>query len=229
MRSDDAVDRSAGSRAYEAILQKIQERTIEPGSYLREEALARDLDISRTPIRQAIRDLASDGVVEVIPHRGARVIEYTSANLVASLDVRARLEPLACRLAVPRMTRSSLETAMRLCDEMEEATAGPVDSVRLSGLNRDFHALFAQACGNSQLQASIEAASRRAAVLQTFESYRRESLNRSMRHHRELVAAAADRDGEWAEAVMLTHLLAARSSARRMDPVATVPPTAAAE
>lgn len=216
MRRDSAADRSAGLRAYDAILEKIQERAIEPGAYLREEALARDLDISRTPIRQAIRDLASDGVVEVIPHRGARVIEYTSANLVASLDVRSRLEPLACRLAVTRLTQGDIETAMRLCDEMEAATVGPVDSVRLSGLNRDFHALFAQACGNSQLQASIEAASRRAAVLQTFESYRRESLNRSMSHHRELVAAAVARDGEWAEAVMLTHLMAARSAARSM-------------
>lgn len=216
MRRDSVADRSAGLRAYDAILEKIQERAIEPGAYLREEALARDLDISRTPIRQAIRDLASDGVVEVIPHRGARVIEYTSANLVASLDVRSRLEPLACRLAVTRLTQGDIETAMRLCDEMEAATVGPVDSVRLSGLNRDFHALFAQACGNSQLQASIEAASRRAAVLQTFESYRRESLNRSMSHHRELVAAATARDGEWAEAVMLTHLMAARSTARSM-------------
>lgn len=211
---------SAGTHAYEEIFKRIQQRSIAPGSYLREEALAQDLSISRTPVRQALRMLASEGVIEMIPNRGARVIEYTAENLVDSLEVRAQLEPLACRLAVPRFTRASIESGMRLCDEMEALTERDFDPVRLSSLNRDFHALFAHACGNAQLEAAIQAASRRAAVLHTFENYRRESLNRSMNHHREIIDAAAARESEWAESVMLSHLLAARSAARTMGPVA---------
>lgn len=182
---------------------------IEPGAKLREEALAAAIGVSRTPVREALRRLAAEGVVEMSPHRGARLVAYSRQDLDALFELRALLEPHAVLLAVPQLSDEDVQRLTDLATEMNDLVEhGAVD--RLSQLNNEFHRLFLDRSGNRLLAGALAGVIRPSIVARTFHRYTPEALSRSQAHHLELAAAARARDGQWAEAVMRAHILAAR-------------------
>lgn len=90
-------------RAYEGIKQRILDSTYAPGEMLSEHRLAGELEISRTPIREALRDLAAAGLVRILPQRGVVVSELTLQDIVEVYQLREQLECFAVRLAADRM------------------------------------------------------------------------------------------------------------------------------
>src|SRR6187397_2530431 len=87
---------------------------LEPGSRLGEADLATRLQVSRTPIREALPRLAAEGLVELIPNRGARVVSWSTEDLEQIFEIRLRLEPYAVSLAVPRLTDDDLDELQEL-------------------------------------------------------------------------------------------------------------------
>lgn len=205
----DAGD--AAERAYQAVLALIVNGTAEDGTWLRETALAEQIGVSRTPVRQALNRLAAEGTVELYPRRGARVVAFSAEEMDSVIDLRARFEPLAAKLAVERSTADDVARLEELAVQMEDLAArGNPDPQRMMSLNNDFHAVFIQGSGNRHLTMAIQTISRPVLVVRTFRAYSEAALGRSMGHHAELVEAARVRDGEWAEAAMRAHILAAR-------------------
>ena len=206
--------------AYARIRGLIASGDLEQGSWLRETALAERLGVSRTPIREALNRLAAEGIVEMSRNKGAQVVSFSGKDVADLYDVRAGFEPHAALLAVPRLSDADVERLAVLAGEMEEAAAaGSLET--LSALNNEFHGMFVERCGNRHFAAALQTLMRPAVVAHTFNRYSPEALQRSMSHHAELVAAARAGDGEWAEAVMRTHILAARNAAGARQPAAS--------
>lgn len=204
--------------AYARIRELIASGELEPGSWLREAALAARMGVSRTPIREALSRLAAEGIVELSRNKGAQVVSFSGKDVADLYDVRAGFEPHAALLAVPRLTDADVDRLAELADAMEAAVrSGSLEG--LGALNNEFHGIFVQRCGNRHFAAALQSLMRPAVVAHTFLRYSPEALQRSMSHHSELVAAARSRDGEWAEAAMRTHILAARNAAGDKQPV----------
>ena len=202
----------ADDSAYARIRELIASGELGPGDWLREAALASRFGVSRTPIREALNRLAAEGIVELSRNKGAQVVSFSGKDVADLYDVRAGFEPHAALLAVPRLSDADVDRLAELAAAMEEA-AGSGSLEGLSALNKEFHEIFVQRCGNRHFAAALQTLMRPAVVAHTFHKYSPEALQRSMSHHAELVAAARARDGEWAEAVMRTHILAARNAA----------------
>lgn len=212
----------AAGQAYQLLSERLAAGEITPGMRLKESALAESLGFSRTPVREALRRLAADGLVIVSPNRGAQVVSYTADEIDALFAVRVMLEPQATVLAVPRFTDDEIDELQELAERMAALVAGVPDMRLIGELNRDFHNRFLDGSGNRALASAVSAVVRPAVVYRTFRRYSPEQLQRSMAHHLELVAAARARDSEWAESVMRTHLLAAKHAA--VSTVLTPPP-----
>ncbi len=208
---DGDIHQDADQTAYSQLRSMIASGGLQPGTWLREKTLAERIGVSRTPIREALNRLAAEGLVEISRNKGAQVVSFTSDDIADLYDVRAGFEPRAALLSVPFFADDDVEQLALLASRMEEAVrAGRLDE--LSALNGAFHGIFVERCGNRHLAIALRAILRPAVVAHTFRNYTPEALNRSMLHHAELVAAAKARDGEWAEAVMRVHILAARNA-----------------
>ncbi len=205
-------DRELDEGTYAQVRALITSGELAGGSWLREKTLAERIGVSRTPIREALNRLSAEGMVEISRNKGAQVVSFTPDDVAGLYDVRAGFEPHAALLAVPRLTDQDVDRLAELAAAMEEVVrSGHLDS--LSALNSAFHGLFVDRCGNRHFATALQTLMRPAVVAHTFRKYSPEALNRSMLHHAELVAAARARDGEWAEAIMRTHILAARNAA----------------
>ncbi|MCK0112679.1 GntR family transcriptional regulator [Ornithinimicrobium sp. F0845] len=211
--SADATEPSSGDasdRVYAELLARISEGQFAAGERLYEQALAQDLGVSRTPVRDALKRLAAEGLVDTTPNKGAQVVSFTAEDTVALYDLRAQFEPVACRLAVPRLSEDDLAELEDLDARMQAIVAGGQDPAELTRLNNRFHAIFVERCGNRHLSIALQALFRPAVVTRTFRQYSPRSLERSMQAHQQLVEAARAGDGEWAESVMRSHILSTR-------------------
>lgn len=217
----------AAESAYTQIRSMLIAGEIGPGDKLLEEDLAERTGVSRTPVREALRRLASEGFVEFQPRRGVRAVSWTSRDLDEIFSLRALLEGYAAGQAAERAKPDHLERLSDLCDRMEaiaETTygIGPVDGDgeiseeveeaygSLSELNNEFHRTVLAAADNAHLDAVMARLISAPLVQRTFMRYSGERLARSMSHHRELVEALSRRDPALATAVMTAHIRSAR-------------------
>jgi DNA-binding GntR family transcriptional regulator len=202
----------AAEIAYSKALDLILHGDVPPGGRLRENYLAELTGVSRTPVRQALNRLAAEGVVRLSRNRGAQVVELTDEDARGLLDLRARFEPYATRLAVDHMTEADLDRLTDLARQMEQLTSSTNDwnPVTMSRLNNEFHGVLIGNCGNRHLIMALQSVVMPATVARTFDRYTPEAMRRSMAHHAEIIDAARAGDGEWAGSVMRTHILAAR-------------------
>ena len=138
-------------RVKDRILQWILEGELAPGSRIVETRIARDLGTSQTPVREALRDLATLGFVEIEPYRGSRVRRPSKRELIDAIVVRAELEALAGRLAAERRSEQCLEDLEALYAQMHEA-AERGDAHDHALINTRFHARIIEAAGNTSLE-----------------------------------------------------------------------------
>jgi DNA-binding GntR family transcriptional regulator len=206
--------RQAAEHAADAIRESILTGRIPAGARIAELDLARQLSVSRTPIREALSRLAAGGLVELSPNRGARVSSWTSAELREIFEVRLRLEPYAVRQAVSLLSEADLAELGELARSMLAAGHPGRDQAvaEIVELNRRFHALLIGTAGTAALASALTAVTHVAMVRQNFEHYSPDALARSLAHHLEIVAAARAREPGWAEAVMRSHLYNARAT-----------------
>jgi DNA-binding GntR family transcriptional regulator len=203
---------SASERAYDWIHGAVSAGRFEAGKRLREEELSGMIGVSRTPIREALRRLSAEGVVEFLPHRGVHVASWTDSELTEIFELRALLESYAARKAAMNIGPGDLGLLKDLARRMEkEAHSGKEDVLEnIAELNNEFHRIIANNAGSEQLNAFVTKLVHIPLVYRTFRRYTKRALARSFDHHRELIEAFEVRDGAWAESVMRAHILAAR-------------------
>ncbi|WP_238443633.1 GntR family transcriptional regulator [Salsipaludibacter albus] len=206
----------------DAIRALVVTREFQPGDRLAEADLAARLDVSRTPVREALRQLAADGMVEHVPNKGARVVALSPAELEHVFELRARVEGTAASAAAVGATGAELDRLDELAEEIaRHGLPGPDQALdRVYGCNADFHLLLAESSRSSVIAASVRQLFHTAATVRTYQGFDEASVRRSVAHHREIVAALRARDGEWARSTMHSHLANARAALLGPRPVA---------
>lgn len=201
------------SEAYQQVRGRILSGELRDGERLGEEELAEALGISRTPVREALRMLAAEGLVELLPNRGARVPRWDEDDVNDIFDLRALLESHAAGRAARASDDELVPRLESLCERMEDVNAkmGDVeDLAQLASINREFHAAVVAGASSPRLSALVASLVHVPVIMQTFKNYSQAALDRSLRHHREVVDAIRVHDGDWASSVMRAHVLAAR-------------------
>jgi DNA-binding GntR family transcriptional regulator len=203
----------ASERAAGTVRELILHGELAAGARLGEAELAERLGVSRTPVREALTRLAAEGLVEIIPNRGARVSSWTVAELEEVFDLRAALEPRLTALAVPQAADEDIDELGALAEEML-AAGGPGPGQDLDAivpLNRAFHERLVALADHAAMAGALAGAIHTPIVLRNFHAYDDASLGRSLGHHLEIVAAVRAGDPAWAQAVMTAHIHNARA------------------
>jgi DNA-binding GntR family transcriptional regulator len=174
-----------------------------PGARLQQDDLARELGVSRMPIREALRVLHSEGLVLLEPHRGAVVVDLRPEDIHEVFEIRATLEARAAERAAPGFTAATLEALQQACAEMDDPA---LDHEAWLERNLRFHRLIYQGCGWPRLCALIEA--QRNVTQPHLRAGAAFTGRRStaQREHRALARAAAARDGARLAALTAEHL-----------------------
>jgi DNA-binding GntR family transcriptional regulator len=220
--SDDAAtDARPVERAYEGIRRRILEGALRPGDHLGEEQLAVLTRTSRTPVREALRRLVSEGLIITGPNRRNYVAEFDPAEVDAVFEIRVRLESYAAELACKRINDAELARLTELADRIEGL--GPEVSNRSLAdfleLNNTFHEVILGAAGSRQL--ALAAATAIAIPLALLKHYVWEApvnIVRSNEQHREIIAALTQRNAHWAGHCMAAHINSTRPIATRWKP-----------
>lgn len=204
-------------RAYRAIRRRILDGVYDSHQFLREQSLAQALEISRTPVREALRRLVSEGWIEQIPHCGARVVEWTREDAEEVFELRSILESHAARRAATRMAGPDCDRLAQLVDAMEALAASSQEDARedIAPLNDEFHRIILESAGSPRLQRLVSAIVQTPMTTRSFQRYDARELARSMSQHRDIVRAIREADGTWAAATMRAHILAARPVHKR--------------
>ncbi|HYH61381.1 MAG TPA: GntR family transcriptional regulator [Solirubrobacterales bacterium] len=144
---------SVADQVYAVLRERIADGDIERGSRLHQEDLAAEFGVSRTPVREALRKLAAEGLVDLYANRGARVATATDEQLRSSYETRLVVEPGAARMAADRQIPAAIE-AMKSAIRAEEKAGR--SSAKLFQANRAFHLALIEGSGNPQLVAFME-------------------------------------------------------------------------
>lgn len=174
-------------------------------SRLDEEALGRELGVSRTPIREAIGKLTKEGFVEYRPYQGNFVRSFSAAQVNDLYTVRQTLESLAVRLAVPRLSDADIRRLIDILREAEMALESG-DMLAYSAADRHFHRAIAEYSGNETLLESLDRLSVQVQIIRTVANHDPGVAARTAGERPRIVAALAARDAERAAALMAEHI-----------------------
>ncbi len=190
---------------FNTLRQAILTGELKPGERLMEIHLANMLGVSRTPIREAIRKLELEGLVTMIPRRGAEVAQITEKSMSDVLEVRRAMDALCAQLACERITEEDLERLKEACGKFEQAT-GTKDVKKIAQADVELHDIILQATGNSRLIQLVNNLS------EQMYRYRFEYIKDISQHerlveeHRMIYESLVSRDRERAAEAARTHI-----------------------
>ena len=203
---------------------QIEERIVTgvypPGMRLDETELASSFGVSRTPIREALIQLSSEGLVEIRPRRGAIVAEIGQQRLYEMFEVMAELEAMCGRLAARRITEAE-QSAFVAAHQACEAARNANDPDSYYQLNEQFHQLLYAASHNVFLEEQAVALSKRLRPYRRLQLRVRDRMNSSFSEHAAVVEAILAQDGELAATRIREHVVV--QGQRFADLVATLP------
>lgn len=199
--------------------QAILNGELSSGARLVQADIAAELGVSTTPVREALRDLAAEGLIRLDAHRGAVVHHFDKSELQEIYELRQVLEPLCVVRAVERITDDELARARELQRRMDECEEDVAEWVTL---NRDFHALIAKASRSPRLIAILQSLRDKAAMYvgMGLRSVPKQRAVGNAEHHRLLDALEA-RDAEAAAEAILEHMSGTMSVLADAKPEAT--------
>jgi DNA-binding GntR family transcriptional regulator len=203
------LSRSASAAASEVIRAAIIDGRLAPGRRLKEEELARELGMSRTPVREALLLLQSEGLVESIPRRGATVRSYAADDLDDMYQLRAVLEGYAARRAATRISAQDVVRLEESCAKFERLRAHD-DVGDLVKENLFFHNVVHEAAASDRLRPLMRKVIEIPLVYKSFYWYSPEQKLISEHYHKRLTRALAAGEAERAEMIMTEHVLEAR-------------------
>ncbi|TFC00184.1 MULTISPECIES: GntR family transcriptional regulator [unclassified Cryobacterium] len=216
-RGAEAV--TGGQAAFMYLRRRILSGEIPARTVLREQSLADELGLSRTPVREALRRLDEAGLVDFTPNRGATVVSWTQEQVRETYCLRAGLESRAAGLAATRISDETLEQLAELIVSMDEFVLASDDEgvTRLGELNAKFHHTIVAASGNQPLIQLTGSVGRIPMMARVFRRDGERFRASSNHHHRDILTALRSHDALWAEAAMRAHILGARNAIMDWD------------
>lgn len=190
---------------FQTLRQAILRGELKPGERLMEIHLANKLGVSRTPIREAIRKLELEGLVLMVPRKGAEVAEITEKNLRDVLEVRCALEELAVQLACDRMDKRGIRDLQKAAENFK-ATLDSNDITKIAEADVAFHDIIYMATDNKRLIQLLNN------LREQMYRYRIEYLKKKecypqlLREHQDIIQAIANREREKATKITSQHI-----------------------
>ena len=195
----------------EIIYDTIRERIIigeyEPGLRLVAKDLAEELDVSRMPVREALARLASTGLVELVPYKGAIVNKLTADDYIEIFHIRSALEGLAARLACDNLTNEDLEKLQSVHEAEKKLIDHQDDDTEFQKVNRIFHSTIWQRTNSTRLQQLLSNLYSEAAQYRHMTVILPGRLKEICDEHDRVLSAFKERDSELAEMRMREHYL----------------------
>jgi DNA-binding GntR family transcriptional regulator len=185
----------------ETVRNAIVNGQIAAGARVAEPELADHFGISRTPIREAFRQLESEGFITVIPRKGAIVASLSAKDISDFYDLKMVLEGYAARCATKVLTEKEM-AKMEAVNRQMEIAAAKKDLRKVLVLHNEFHDIFLKACGNEKLHAIVQN------MVMQFQRFRlilamRGKIEGSIRQHREIIDAFRKRNADMAESLVI--------------------------
>jgi len=196
--------RSQGEEAYARILERIVSLEMPPGSVVNEARLRDELQIGRTPIREALQRLARENLVRSIPHRGTFVTDVNITDLARITEVRVVLEAHAARLAAEKLTTADREALQELLDLLLHGYV--TDQKDLMHLDQQIHRLIYRSAHNPFLESTLERYFNLSLRLWYLVLDREVGLREAVDEHAELLQAILAGDGDRADDIMRRHV-----------------------
>ncbi len=194
---------------YRALRERILSNHIEPGSRLVLREIGHHYAASDIPVREALRMLERDGLVETVPYAGARVTTLTAKEVEETYFIRSHLESIATGLAAERITAAELAELDALMTKMDDAVVAQ-DGPTFSDLNQQFHRSIVGCCGNDMLrELTMDIWQRHSGFQRVFRKVPRR-LATSQEEHRGIMAALHRHDAGEAARLALLHKLSVR-------------------
>jgi DNA-binding GntR family transcriptional regulator len=204
---EHAATDSLSQQAYYLLRDRIVTLRLAPGTLVNERELMDEFGLGRTPIREALRRLADDGLVEVFPRRGIYVGPVDVGDLGAISEIRVELEGFVARLAAERATAADRADLRTLLEELE-SHPGSYDERELIHMDQRLHRLIYRAARNPFLEAALERYFVLALRLWFLALDRVQHLESAVHEHRELLEAIERGDAATAETVARDHVSA---------------------
>jgi DNA-binding GntR family transcriptional regulator len=201
-------------RAYAAVRDMIVSLELRPGAVIDERSLMERLEIGRTPLREAVRRLAQERLVEVFPRRGTFVTGVDIRDLSSLAEVRTVLESHAAQLAAERATDDDRAELQALLDELPRSAA--LDPRELIALDERIHRQVYRCTHNAFLEASLEEYYVLALRIWFLALDRVERLDEAVSEHGELLEAIRDGDSPRAEKAMRRHVQGFEQAVRQV-------------
>lgn len=219
---EETGNRIARSALYEEVAELLRQRIyaheLSPGTWIDEQALAASFGISRTPMREALKVLASEGLVRLEPRRGCYVAELSEQDLDEIFPVMALLEGRVAFEAASKASDADIERLATIHEQLEQYAAAN-DADRFFEANQAFHSALQEIAGNRWLKQMIDDA-RKVIKLTRRDSLRLEGrLKQSLTEHRAILKGLRERDPDAAGRAMHDHLLSGRAAVAKLQAV----------
>jgi DNA-binding GntR family transcriptional regulator len=197
--------RTVHNHVYAKLLELISSGTVPPGERLDERALAQALGVSRTPVREAVTRLVSDGLVEHRAYQGNFVRRFSADQVAGLYDVRRALEVLAIREAIPRLTDGQLRAIHRALDDACAALEAG-DMPGFADADRTFHRLISECSENETLIHTLRRLEAQIQLVRTAANRDPQLVERTLAERDQIMAALETRDADRAAALMAEHI-----------------------
>jgi DNA-binding GntR family transcriptional regulator len=204
---DTTATRLVAEHAYMELRDRIVTLDLPPGTVLREDALMSELGIGRTPLREAVKRLALENLVDVQPRRGTFVSAVEAADIVNITEVRAELEGYAAELAALRLDPEGHTTAEQLLHEVEKLSR-PKDQDWLMRFDERIHRFTWEAARNPYLSQTLERYFTHSLRIWYMVLDRVPTLGHAVHDQTQLLEAVLDRNAPHARTIMHEHVLA---------------------
>ena len=202
-------------QTYDIIKNMIILREIEPGKKINEEHIAKEIQVSRTPIREALCRLENEGIVKIIPRRGAFVSDLTETNVQEILLIREVLEGLVVRLAVENMDEKTLDKLRKVLEKVSTLPEEDRDLINYTQSEVDFHALLLSASNNQMLKNMMEIVNAHLQIIRLRTVVIPERAQKTVKEHQQILRAIENGDAASAEELMRKHVRSVREVAIR--------------
>jgi DNA-binding GntR family transcriptional regulator len=198
-------------QVYLALRERLLSDEAQPGEYMREVELSEALGVSRTPVREALSRLASEGFLERVPQRGVRVPERPFRDQLELFPIVSALEMLAGELALPQLGEKEIARLKQINVRMRAARRAR-DAALLADLNNRFHHLFCQGSGNKRLTELLDGLRVQTLHLDLWYYSSDERAEQSIQEHDEMIAAVEARNFRKALAIVRTNFALTRQT-----------------
>lgn len=203
---------SLTSAVAERLREKIVRGEITEGEQLRQDAIASEFQVSRIPVREALRQLEAEGLITIVPHRGAVVSLLSCEEIEEIFEMRAVLEPEVLRASIPNLTESQLRQAQEILATYDRILDNEADIAEWGRMNWLFHSSLYDAAHRPQFMAVIRNINYNGERYIRLQLYLTRAMERAREEHHKLLELCRSRDVEGACRLLAQHIRSAGKS-----------------